>query len=108
MRAVCRRQTERMRDAITRHFPPGTRVTNPAGGFLLWVEAPPHLDSLRLFDEALRVGISITPGPAFSARLGLRNCLRINCSHPFNERMEQAVATLGRLVAAQERSAAAR
>jgi DNA-binding transcriptional MocR family regulator len=96
MRIACRRHLERMREAIGRHFPPGTRVTRPAGGFLLWVEMPPAVDSLRLFDEALREGISITPGPVFSARLQFRNCIRLNCG-PWSEKIEAAVATLGRL-----------
>jgi DNA-binding transcriptional MocR family regulator len=100
MRAACREQVGRMRDAVGRHFPEGTRVTNPAGGFLLWIEAPAAVDTLQLFDEALRAGITITPGPVFSARLALRNCLRLNCSHPWSERIERAITTLGRLVAA--------
>lgn len=104
MRIACQRQVERMRDAIGRSFPPGTRVTKPAGGFLLWVEMPLGVDSLRLFDEALQEGISITPGPVFSARLRLRNCIRLNC-RPWSESIEAAVTTLGRLAEAQARRA---
>jgi DNA-binding transcriptional MocR family regulator len=106
MRAACREQVARMRAAVGRHFPAGTRVTDPAGGFLLWVEAPAGLDTLELFDDALRIGITVTPGPVFSARLGLRNCLRLNCSHPWSERIEGAIASLGRLVSTQLRRAA--
>ena len=99
MRVACQRQIERMREAIGRYFPPGTRVTKPAGGFLLWVEMPAEVDSLRLFDEALAEGISITPGSVFSARLRFRNCIRLNCGRPWSETIEKAVATLGRLAA---------
>jgi DNA-binding transcriptional MocR family regulator len=107
IRAACREQVARMREAVGRHFPAGTRVTDPAGGFLLWVEAPESVDALQLFDEALRVGITITPGPVFSARLALRNCLRLNCSHPWSERLERAIASLGQLAASQVRRAGA-
>ncbi len=103
MRVACQRQVERMREAIGRYFPPGTRVTRPAGGFLLWVEMPAEVDSLRLFDEALAQGISITPGSVFSARLRFRNCTRLNCGRPWSDAIENAVATLGRLAAAQLR-----
>jgi DNA-binding transcriptional MocR family regulator len=106
MRIACRARVERMREAIGGHFPPGTRVTKPAGGFLLWVELPGEVDALRLFDEALDEGISITPGPAFSARLRFRNCIRLNCAHPWSERIEWALAVLGRLVRAQGRRSA--
>jgi len=106
MRGACQRQVELMREAIGRGFPAGTRVTRPAGGFLLWVEMPAEVDSLRLFDEALAEGISITPGSVFSARLRLRNCIRLNCGRPWTEAVEKAVATLGRLATAQLRRTA--
>jgi DNA-binding transcriptional MocR family regulator len=106
MRVASQRQIERMREAIGRYFPPGTRVTKPAGGFLLWVEMPAEVDSLRLFDEALAEGISITPGSVFSARLRFRNCLRLNCGRPWSDEIEAAIATLGRLAAAQVRRTA--
>ncbi len=106
MRLACQRQVELMREAIGLHFPPGTRVTKPAGGFLLWVEMPTAVDSLRLFDEALAEGISITPGSVFSARLRFRNCIRLNCGRPWSETIQRAVATLGRLAAAQLRRTA--
>lgn len=106
MRRACQRQLEPMREAIGRHFPAGTRVTRPAGGFLLWVEMPAGVDSLRLFDQALAEGISITPGSVFSARLRFRNCVRLNCGRPWSATIEAAVATLGRLAAAQLRRTA--
>ena len=40
IRRVYSRQMEKVRDAVARHFPPGTRVTRPEGGFVLWVEMP--------------------------------------------------------------------
>src|SRR5258708_39647807 len=33
-------QVTRVREAIASHFPPGTRISRPRGGFLLWVEMP--------------------------------------------------------------------
>jgi DNA-binding transcriptional MocR family regulator len=97
-----------MREAVGRHFPPGTRVTEPDGGFLLWVEMAPGVDALRLFEEAHRAGVSISPGPVFSPRLRFRNCLRLNCGHAWSERIEQAVALVGRLVTQAERASARR
>jgi DNA-binding transcriptional MocR family regulator len=106
MRAASQRQIERMREAIGRYFPAGTRVTKPAGGFLLWVEMPPDVDSLRLFDDALAEGISITPGSVFSARLRFRNCIRLNCGRPWSDVIDRAVATLGGLASRQLRRTA--
>jgi DNA-binding transcriptional MocR family regulator len=32
---------------IAEHFPAGTRVTRPQGGYFLWLELPAHIDTLR-------------------------------------------------------------
>ena len=43
MRAAFATQTEQMIAAVGEHFPAGTKVTRPAGGFVLWVELPHHV-----------------------------------------------------------------
>jgi len=87
----------RMTDAVARYFPAGTRVTRPQGGHLLWVELPGNADALALHRDALAAGISIAPGPIFSARQQYRNCLRLNCANLWSDKLEQALVKLGRL-----------
>jgi DNA-binding transcriptional MocR family regulator len=87
--------------AVARHFPEGTRATHPVGGHLLWVELPAACDSLALHEAALAEGISIAPGPLFSASGRFRNCLRLNCAVAWSERVARALATLGRLAKEQ-------
>jgi DNA-binding transcriptional MocR family regulator len=94
-------QVTRGREAIARFFPRGTRVTQPQGGFLLWVEMPPTVDAVRLADDALAAGISVAPGPIFSARGGYRNCLRLSCGAPWTPQLDRAMETLGRLANSQ-------
>jgi DNA-binding transcriptional MocR family regulator len=84
-------------DAVARHFPPGTRVTRPAGGYFLWLELPPPADALVIQQRAAQLGISIAPGPMFSAGRSFGHCLRLNCGHRLDARTESALATLGRL-----------
>ncbi len=91
------RLIERTMEAINIHFPAGTRVTRPSGGFVLWVEMPPQVDAMELYRQALGYGITIAPGPIFSASQRYRNCMRLTCAQGWSERMEQALATLGRL-----------
>ena len=87
--------------AIERSFPPGTKVTRPAGGFVLWLELPRPFDSRALLAEALANGICFAPGDVFSASGRYRHCLRISCASPWNARLEAGVATLGALATAQ-------
>ncbi|MBY0240399.1 MAG: PLP-dependent aminotransferase family protein, partial [Burkholderiaceae bacterium] len=65
-----------------------------------WVELAAGVDTLALQRTALEHGISIAPGPMFSARREYRNCLRLNYGHPWNGVQEDAMATLGRLMVA--------
>ncbi|MGY1426475.1 aminotransferase-like domain-containing protein [Lysobacter sp. A289] len=84
-------------EAIARHFPRGTRVPRPAGGYFLWLELPQGADALAIQQRAAALGISIAPGPMFSASRGFGHCLRLNCGHPLDARVHSALATLGRL-----------
>jgi DNA-binding transcriptional MocR family regulator len=94
IRRVYARQVAQVRDAIGRHFPRGTRVTRPDGDFVLWVEMQEEINTLRLYEEALKKGISIAPGAIFTTGDKFRNCIRLNAAF-WSERTEQALETLG-------------
>jgi DNA-binding transcriptional MocR family regulator len=87
--------------AIERSFPQGTKVTRPAGGFVLWLDLPRPANARELFANALEKGICFAPGDVFSASGRYRNCLRLSCAYPWDARMENSVATLGDLACAQ-------
>jgi DNA-binding transcriptional MocR family regulator len=87
----------RMTRAIDRAFPPGTRVTRPAGGFVLWLELPKGIKTRPLLEEALTHGICFAPGDVFSASNRYANCLRLSCGHHWDARIEAAVERLGAL-----------
>lgn len=84
--------------AVLKHFPPGTRATRPQGGYFLWIELAQHADALEIQRIALAQGISVAPGPMFSAERKFRNCLRLNYGHPWDARTEVAMAALGRII----------
>src|SRR5690606_15585120 len=67
---------------IEEHFPAGIRLARPDGGYFLWLELPARVDTLRLHEEALAHGISIAPGPIFSAKRAFQNYLRLNFGQP--------------------------
>lgn len=91
-------QMTQMAEAVGRYFPEGTRVTRPAGGFVLWVELPGQINSMQLYEQALLHGISIAPGPIFSAKGKYPNCIRLNAAL-WSSKIEQAIEQLGRLAA---------
>lgn len=97
MRLAFRDQVTLGREAVARFFPQGSRITQPAGGFVLWIALPDGCDADQLAADALDAGISIASGSLFSPSGRYRNCLRLSCGHPWSAAMDRAVQTLGRL-----------
>ncbi len=83
---------------IGEHFPEGTRVTNPTGGFILWVELDKHIDSYHLYQEAMLHKISIAPGSMFTLQDRYRNCMRLSYGLQWSPQVERALKKLGGLV----------
>ncbi|MFT4918957.1 MAG: DNA-binding transcriptional MocR family regulator [Zhongshania aliphaticivorans] len=101
MRAALATSTARIREALARHMPSGTQITQPRGGYALWLELPKQIDTLLLAEQALAQNISIAAGPLFTASEKYRHCLRISCACPWNTHLEEGLATLGTLANAQ-------
>ncbi len=101
LRHVLEMQQGQMIDAIGRYFPDDVRVSQPDGGYFLWVELAEGFDALALHQTARAAGIGIAPGPVFSARQGYRHCIRLNYGHAWNDAAEAAVKTLGTLAKAR-------
>lgn len=99
LRGQLRNQTERVRNAVATSFPAGTRISSPAGGFVLWVELPSGVDAYELQAAALEQGISIAPGPVFSPRERFTNHIRVSCGFPWSPRIEAAIGTVGTITA---------
>lgn len=97
LRRLLAGQVERISAAVADHFPAGTRLSRPAGGFLLWVELPGRASALELHALAQLRGISISPGPIFSAKQRFQNAIRLNCGSVWSETIERAIKTLGGL-----------
>jgi DNA-binding transcriptional MocR family regulator len=102
LRTLRRRFTDqigRVRDSVARYFPADTRVTDPQGGFVLWLELPADIDATALHRKAVAAGIAFVPGEMFSASGQYRNYLRLACGHPWSERIDDGLRRLGQLIA---------
>jgi DNA-binding transcriptional MocR family regulator len=97
IRAFYAEQVQLVSAAVQRWFPPGTCVTRPAGGFVVWVALPDGFDAVSLHERALTRKISVAPGVIFSAKGKFRNCLRLNCSAAWSVELDRALRTLGEL-----------
>ncbi|KAA8995641.1 PLP-dependent aminotransferase family protein [Affinibrenneria salicis] len=106
LRRELARQIVRLRAAVLRHFPAGTRVSAPQGGYVLWVEMPANcLPSHELFRLAREHGIGIAPGHLFSTDRRFDHCLRLNAGFGWSEEVDRALRSLAqwsRLPAGEE------
>jgi DNA-binding transcriptional MocR family regulator len=102
LRPALAENVARVRDEILRLFPAGTRVSSPAGGFVLWVQLPAPGDGPDLAARALDEGIQILPGSLFSPSQKYRDCVRISCGRPFQV-LRPALLALARLASEQRR-----
>ena len=101
LRKICRvyaSKTAQMREAVAANFPVGTRITRPQGGFTLWVELPGEVDTVDLYAQAAKLGITLAPGRLFSPRGAYANCLRLNAAFWCQEN-RWAVEALGKMAA---------
>ena len=89
-----------LRHCVLKHFPKGTRVSRPTGGYFLWVQLPEGIDTLHVYRAALARGISVAPGAVFSADQRFRSALRLNGGHPQDPRVPDAIKVLGQLMSA--------
>ena len=83
--------------AVAKYFPDGTRLTRPAGGYLLWVELPKRVDADKLFRMAMKKDIYIMPGSVFSTNRRYKNFVRIGYGVLWSARADKALLEVGKL-----------
>lgn len=97
-----------MSDAVSTSFPDGCMVSEPQGGFVLWVQLPVQVNALDLHRSAAKEGLVFMPGQLFSASGRLKNYIRLNCGNPWSREIASAVEQLGHLVALEAELASER
>lgn len=101
MRQAIAQNMRALRAAVETCFPAQTRMAAPQGGVLLWVELPRKVDTARLLERAMELGIGFVPGRFFSADDSFKNCLRLNAGFEFCAETASQIASLGRLISEQ-------
>jgi DNA-binding transcriptional MocR family regulator len=99
LKALNRQRRETGRQLIEKFFPEGTTIWIPEGGFLLWVEVPPHINTEAAYQAALRKNVAFSRGKSFfTTPDGKNSAMRINCSRPTANQLVQGIETLGKIL----------
>jgi DNA-binding transcriptional MocR family regulator len=98
LRTALKKQLFRTALEIQKHFPAQTRLAVPQGGSLLWVQLPPAVDGLAVYQAAFDRNIAIIPGVVCSNSKLFTNYIQIGCAAPFSRKIKEAVEILGSIV----------
>ena len=98
IRTLYRARRDAMLAALEEYFPDNVSWTHPQGGLFLWVTLPESIDTAQLLKEALKYRIAFVPGAAFHANGGGSNTMRLSFSNVNEEKIEQGIGRLGKLL----------
>jgi DNA-binding transcriptional MocR family regulator len=99
LHATCRRRREVLRSAVEVHFPAGTQISRPEGGFLLWVECPHWVDPERLKAAAAARKVSYAPGEIFFNCPPGKTGMRLNAARAEESDLARGARLLGEAIA---------
>lgn len=84
-----------LRADIAQYFPSHTRISQPTGGFQMWIELPTGNSAMALAEHALSQGIAISPGRLFSHRGHYGHCIRL-CYSKYQNENRGSIALMGK------------
>lgn len=82
---------------LSEHFPQGTSVTTPYGGYNIWVKMPDHVDMDNFYSQCEKIGIRFTPGYTFSFSDIFSRYFRIVFADRYSSPKVQALELAGKL-----------
>ena len=86
---------------IEEYFPENTKISKPQGGFVLWLELDPRIDTAILYDIAIHHKIGFAPGRMFTQHDQYNNCMRLNFAIKWDEKVQRSLQDLGLLIKQQ-------
>lgn len=83
---------------IELYFPDNIKFTRPEGGLFTWIELPEGISARDVLVKSLEKKIAFVPGGSFYPTNNKENTLRINYSNMPEERIENGLKVLGKVI----------
>ncbi len=93
-RELYRERRDAMLEALAAVMPDGCRWTRPAGGFYVWLQLPPGLNSKAMLPRAISSRVAYVPGPGFFTGGAGGEFLRLSYCFPEPARIWEGVRRL--------------
>ncbi|HXK49444.1 MAG TPA: PLP-dependent aminotransferase family protein [Clostridiales bacterium] len=90
---------------MDKYFPKSSGVswTKPEGGLFLWVTVPEHIDTEKLFYQAVeKYNVAFVPGWQFYGGKPANNHMRLNFSYSSKEQLVEAIKRLAKCIKDQK------
>ncbi len=84
--------------AVESYFPDNTKIAQPKGGFMLWLELDERISTTELYNTALAQKIVFAPGRIFSQYNQYNNCMRLTYVLEWNDRVDSDLKKLGSII----------
>jgi DNA-binding transcriptional MocR family regulator len=97
-RELYRGRRDAMLEALAAVMPDGCRWTRPAGGFYVWLQLPPGLNSKAMLPRAISSRVAYVPGTGFYADGSGAGHLRLSYCFPEPGRIREGVRRLADVV----------
>lgn len=93
-----RKKRDLMLSFLEKYMPKGVSWTHPEGGLFLFLTLPEGMDTVALYEKALKAGVAYVAGSFFYPDGSHRNTLRLNFSFIETSRMEEGIQILASLL----------
>ncbi|MEM2145696.1 MAG: PLP-dependent aminotransferase family protein [Candidatus Jordarchaeaceae archaeon] len=98
IKEVYGRKMRIMLRSMEEYFPNGAQYAEPDGGMFVWVRLPEHINTIDLFPKAIAQNVAYVIGTAFYPNGGGLNTMRLNFTHPSDEKIEEGIKRLGKVL----------
>jgi 2-aminoadipate transaminase len=90
-----RKKLDTLMEALNEQFGTAAEFEEPKGGIFLWVKLPDNVDTLKLYQPALKAGVAINPGPEWSTdKSHSRSRMRLCFASPTHDEIRKGIALL--------------
>ena len=100
-RELYRERRDAMLESLGAVMPEGCRWTRPGGGFYVWLQLPPGLNSKLMLPRAIASRVAYVPGTGFYADGNGTDFMRLSYCFPEPARIKEGVRRLAEVIGAE-------
>ncbi len=96
VRGFYRHRMEQAVEWLAAALPEECPFTRPGGGLCTWVDLPPQIESMRLYQDLAQQGVLVSPGTLYQPLPGGRNGVRLCVTGETEDRLREGIGILGK------------